>query len=113
MTPWFVSMAMALRLAPNSTGRVATWKSTIAANSATPSRARFVALMKIPIRKIGNQAWVAKPVAGTSAPRNRKPASWRASWNAWPVSWAATATAATELEPPTGGESRIVRVRGS
>ncbi len=65
------------------------------------------------MKKIGNHACDAKPVAGASAPRKRKPASWRASWKAWPVSWAATATAATELEPPTAGDSRMVRSRGS
>ena len=65
------------------------------------------------MKKIGNHACDAKPVAGASAPRKRKPVSWAASWKAWPVSCAATATAATELEPPTGGDRRITLLRGS
>ena len=113
MTPCVLSIAIAFLLAPNSTGSVTTWNSTIAAKSATPTSARLAACVKIPNRKIGNQACEAKPAAGTSAPRSLKPASPRACWKACPVSWAATATAATELELPTGADSRIVFERGS
>ena len=55
----------------------------------------------------------AKPTAGTRLERSRNEASCLASWNAWPVSWAATAMAAIELELPTGSDRRMTLPRGS
>ena len=78
-----------------------------------PIQSRPVTCVRNPNSTSGNQSCEAKPVAGTSAPRKRKPASWWASWNACPVSWAATATAATELELPTGADRRMTLPRGS
>jgi len=111
--PLLASTCFARLDALNSVGSVTSWKSTTAPKSAMPAQIIPVDPMSRPRKKRIAHARLPSCVTGTRCDRIFSGPYARASWIAWPASWAATATADTDLPVNTPGESRSAFARGS